>query len=126
MSKKKGQKKVGKNEQMDLMEVGPENGKPIIDAVRIYKRHQKDRLAALKLETEWKQKILALVKEAKLTPLKDGVIKFTYDKVIIKVTPRDVLITIKEVKPKKSKKGKDSVKDQVETEEQQEEGKKKK
>lgn len=55
-----------------------------------------------------------------------GVIKFTYEGVTIKVTPQDDLISIKEETPKKSKKGKKSTKDLVETEERQfEEGEKK-
>lgn len=96
--------KVG--EQGTLMDVGPENKKEIVEAVQIYKRHQHDRIVSLKKECEWKEKIKALVKESDLLPQKDGTIKFNYDKVIIEITPRDELITIKEKKPKKPKKAK--------------------
>jgi len=98
------QKQIVKDEM--LIDVGPENGKVIIEAVREYKKHQADRLAAGKKEFDAKQKVLTLVKEAELQRLPDGTIKFTYEKVIIKVTPQDDLITIKEEKPKKAKKPK--------------------
>lgn len=105
MAKKNSmQKKVErteKGEQMPLMDVGPENNKEIVDAVRLYKVHQKDRLTAGKKEVDQKEVVKKLVLKSKLQPLKSGVIKFTCDNAEIEVTPRDVLITIKEVKPKK-------------------------
>lgn len=105
--KEKNMTKKTKNseEQLDLIEVGPENGKAIITEAKNYKKHQADRLAALKLELESKKKVLKLVKEANLQRLKDGVIRFTLDRVTFKVTPQDDLITIKEETQKKSKKG---------------------
>ena len=100
------QKQVKKEEQMALMDVGPENNKEIVDAVRIYKTHQKDRLAAGKKEVDQKEVVKQLVLKSKLQPLKNGVIKFTCDNAEIEVTPRDVLITIKEKKHKAQKKSK--------------------
>lgn len=100
------QKTVEEGEQGTLIEVGPENGEAIIAAVRVYKEHQTARLALLKKEIKSRNRVKALVKEANLTPLKDGTIKFTLDKVTICVKPRDELITITEEKPKKSKKKK--------------------
>ena len=85
------------DEQMDLIDVAPKNAKPIIAAARIYKKHQAARIAALTKEKEQKQKILALVKEANLTPLEGGKIRFTYDNVTISVTPRDELVQVKDV-----------------------------
>lgn len=104
MAKKKT--KTAKGEQIPLMDVGPENNREIVDAVRIYKKHQKDRLVAGKKEFDQKEVVKQLVLKSELQPLKNGVIKFTCDNAEIEVTPRDVLITIKEKKTKKSKKGK--------------------
>ena len=91
-------------EQMELIDVGPENLKAIVKEVRIYKKHQGDRLSALKKETAQKEKIKTLVNEAELQRLKDGTIKFEADNAIICVAPQDDLITIKEKAAKKSKK----------------------
>jgi len=117
-------KKGASGEQGALMDVGPENLEEIVKEVRIYKKHQRDRLAALKKEVAQKDKIKALVKEAELQRLKGGEIKFEADNAIICVTPQDDLITIKEKTAKKPKK---AMKDQVNAEEQQhQKGKKKK
>ena len=97
---------VEAGEQIPLMDVGPENKKVIVDAVRVYKKHQKDRLAALKKEVDQKDIVKSLIKESKLKRNKDGAIVFKYNNVTIKVTPQDDLITINEKKPKKSKKAK--------------------
>ena len=107
MSKKKEVEETEKGEQMTLIDVGPENFKEIVKEVRIYKKHQAARLAALKLEVEQKKKIRALVEAAALQRLKDGVIRFEADNAIVCISPQDDLITIKERKPKKSKKKKD-------------------
>ena len=112
-------KKTEKGEQMDLMDTGPENRQAIVDAVREYKKHQSDRIASLKKELKWKDKVKKLILESDLKPLKDGRIKFTFSKVTVEVTPRDELITIKEEKPKKTKKPKKNIKKRVETEEKQ-------
>lgn len=97
---------VEQDEQMALMEVGPENRKEIVEAVRIYKGHQSDRIIAGKKEVKQRDVVKALIKKSGLKPLQDGTIKFTYGMVTICVTPRDELITITEKKPKKSKKKK--------------------
>ena len=110
-------------EQMPLMDVGPENNQEIVEAVRTYKAHQHDRIAAGKKEFEAKQKVLTLVKKSELKPLQNGVIKFTCENAEIEVTPRDVLITIKEKAHKKPKKKK-NMKGRVETGEEQFDGKK--
>lgn len=82
-------------EQLDLMEVGPENSQEIIRCARWYKAAQTKRIAALEEEIEAKGKLLALVKEAKLQRMEDGKIRFHCDGFTITVTPRDELIKVK-------------------------------
>lgn len=98
--------KSEKGEQMALMDVGPENAKEIVDAVRVYKRHQADRRAALKKEVELKDVVKELVKKADLKRLPNGNIEFECDGAEVAIMPQDDLITIKEKTPKKSKKSK--------------------
>ena len=92
MSKKE---KPQKDEQMDLIDIQPEKAKEIARVATQYKAAQKARLTALKAEVEKKRQLLELVKEAKLTPLSDGTIKFTVDFTEITVKPRDELIKVK-------------------------------
>lgn len=81
---------------MDLIDVSPKNAKPIVAEARLYKKFQTARIASLKKEVEQKQEILALVREAKLQPLEGGKIKFEFDNVLVSVTPRDELVTVKD------------------------------
>ena len=90
------QKEVEKGEQMDLIEVGPENSKEIIRQARIYKALVKKRVNTLADEVAAKTKLLELIKEAKLTRTPGGNIKFHCDGYTITVTPRDELIKVKE------------------------------
>lgn len=106
-------------EQMPLIDVGPENLVAIAKEVRIYKKHQFNRLSAGKKEVTQRDKIRRMVKEAKLQRLPDGKITFEADNAIICVEPQEDLITIKEKAPKKSKKGKKGMKKKVEAEEEQ-------
>lgn len=83
-------------EQLELIEVAPENAKAIISAARLYKKFQAARMAEGAKESDQKLKVLELVRAAKLQPLDGGKIRFEYDNVLISVTPRDELIKIKE------------------------------
>lgn len=105
MSKKKSQlqEQVENDElellpgqQMDLIDIAPENAKEIIAHARIYKAVQAKRILALEEEKKEKQKLLELIKEANLQRLEDGKIKFKLDGYTITVTPRDELVQIKE------------------------------
>ena len=101
MAKKKASKretKVESDEQLDLIDVAPENAKPIVAAARLYKKASSVRQAALADEVKYKHRIIELVKEAKLQPLEGGVIKFTYNGVTVSITPRDELVKVKDDK----------------------------
>lgn len=93
-----GRRKKAETEggQLDLIDVSPANGKEIIKQARIYKKAQAERIEALAEEVESKQKLLALVKEANLKPLEDGVIRFRLDGFTITVKPRDELVKVKD------------------------------
>lgn len=83
-------------EQLQLIDVGPANLKQIKFAARRYRAAMKRRLAALEEEVKAKRQILDLVKQAKLIPLADGIIKFKCDTLLITVTPRDQLVRVKD------------------------------
>ena len=90
------EKKEG--EQLDLIDVAPENAKPIIEAARLYQKYQAERIAAGVKEKEQKELIKELVAEAHLQTLAGGVIKFEYDGLRVTITPRDELVQVAEVK----------------------------
>ena len=94
-------KKHASREQMDLIDVQPENAKAIIAEAKRYKAVQAERLKALEAETASKEKVLTLIKKANLQRLKDGTIRFKHDGFYITVTPRDELVTVKEAKETK-------------------------
>ena len=54
------------------------------------------RVEALAEEVKAKQEILSLVKDAHLSRLADGSIKFKCDGMVITVTPRDELVKVKD------------------------------
>lgn len=89
-AKKKTTAKPG--EQMDLIDVGPTNIKKIAPHVRAYKAAMKQRMESLAIEIKEKGLILALVLEAKLTPLPNGHIKFVCEGIDIDIEPRDFVI----------------------------------
>lgn len=91
-------KKVAEGEQLDLIDVLPENAKGIIAEVKLYKKYQNARREYLKKEVQQKTRVLELIKAAKLTRMDDGKIRFKYEGYIVVVTPRDDLIRISEQK----------------------------
>lgn len=94
MAKKKDVESTS-GKQLELIDVSPENMKKIKPIARKYKATQKRRMEAGEEEADLKQQILALVKEANLTRLQDGSIRFKCDGMTITVTPRDELVKVK-------------------------------
>jgi len=87
-------------EQMDLIDVSPENLAGIKPVAKKYRAAVKKRMAAGEVEQESKQELLAMVlagvTEGKITRLPDGSIRFKCDGMTISVTPRDELVKVKE------------------------------
>jgi len=83
-------------EQLELIDVAPENSKEIIAEAKKYKKWQTQRMQALEEETASKQRLLELMKKADVQKLEDGKMKISVDNYTITVTPRDELIKVKE------------------------------
>ncbi len=96
--RKKDESNSTSGEQLELIDVTPENLKAIKPIAKRYKAAMKRRMEALAEETKAKQEILALVKEAKLSRLADGSIKFLCDGTEIEIVPRDELVKVKDKK----------------------------
>ena len=84
------------NEQMDLIDVSPENSKGIIACAKRYKTAQATRIAALNDEKAEKHNLLELIEKEHLSRTEEGKIQFTVDGMTITVTPRDELVQVKE------------------------------
>ena len=100
-------------EQLNLIEVGPENLAKIKPVALEYRQIMQQRVQMTAQEVAAKQGLLELVHEAKLKPNDQGIIKFTCDGLVISVTPRDELIQVKDGtkkrgRPKKQRAGKDA------------------
>lgn len=83
-------------EQMDLMDVGPENQEEIVRWAQAHKHAMRERMKWGKQESEAKQKVLDLIKQANLTKLEDGKIKVRCGHYTVTVIPRDAKVTIRD------------------------------
>ena len=93
MAKNKNSKPVGY-----LLDVLPKNVGKIIEEATLYKKFQKARMSAGQKEKEQKQKVLDLIKAAKLQPIEgENKIMFRHEGFKISVTFRDELLEITEV-----------------------------
>lgn len=92
----KKENKGASGEQQDLIDVAPENAKPIIAKAKKYKEAVITRVTALDKEVKLKKELLDLVHDAGLKRLANGNISFTYDGFKITVTPRDDLIKVED------------------------------
>lgn len=91
-----GKDKTEVGEQMPLIDVTPENIKTILPAAKEYQKAKTSRMKATDKEVAAKNKLLGLVKNAKIKPLDDGTIRFRCENFTISITPRDELIKVKE------------------------------
>lgn len=94
MAKKKAAKKTS-GEQLDLIDVEPKNKKEILRVARKYKTSQCARMEAAAVEADMKEKLLAVVRAAKIVPDADGSYRFRVDSCTITVKPRDELVQVK-------------------------------
>lgn len=89
-------KKKTDGEQLDLIkDYQPKNKKEILRVARKYKTSQRARLEAAAVEAEMKEKLLAVIKAAKIVPGSDGSYKFRVDSCTISMKPRDELVQVK-------------------------------
>ena len=95
MAKKKESEK---GEQLDLIDVTPDNAKELVKAAKLYKKYQAARIEAGVKEADQKAVVLELMKAANLQPLAGGKIKYEHDDFKITVTPRDELVQVNEKK----------------------------
>lgn len=86
---------MSKEEQLDLIDVEPENKKEMLRVARKYKAVQATRIEALAAEKKEKGKLLELVREAEIAPEADGSFRFRVGNLVISVTPRDELVRCK-------------------------------
>jgi hypothetical protein len=84
-------RKTTNQEQLDLIDVTPENAKPLKRAARAFKAAQTERKSWGEEEEKQKNRIVELVHEAGLKPDSDGVITFTLGDFTIKVTARELV-----------------------------------
>lgn len=96
MPKTKTKEETEVGEQMVLIDIAPTKAKPIMVEAKIYKRLMLARKKAGEKEVAQKARVLSLIRDAKIRPLEDGVIRFSYDGFTISVTPRDELVKVTE------------------------------
>ncbi len=100
----KNKKDAEAGEQSELFELLGEGAKELKVAGKLYKKHQKIRLAALKDEIKYKGIIRELADKAGLQRLPSGNIEFTVDGMKIVIEPRDDKVTVTEKKAPKDPK----------------------
>lgn len=86
--------KTEKGEQMPLIDVVPENIKPIIPVARAYKKIVAERMALSDQEVKLKTKIRDMAAKAEIPREADGRIKIKWERVNILITPRDELVQV--------------------------------
>lgn len=86
--------KAEKGEQMPLIDVLPENIKPIIPVARAYRKVVAERVILTRKEVELKTKIREMATKAKIPRLDDGSIKFNWEGVNVVITPQDEKVQV--------------------------------
>lgn len=79
---------------MPLIDVVPENVKPIIPWCRKYYKAVRERLAAEREEVKLKTKIREMAAAAEIPRQTDGTLKFAWEEVEVVITPRDELVKV--------------------------------
>lgn len=95
MAKKETQT-VGKGEQMDLIDVGPENIKAMRPVAAKGKNAEKRRAKAADDKKKAGEEMVELVKDAKLKPNANGLIQFVVDGLEVRVKPDQWTVTFTE------------------------------
>ena len=98
MAKGKSNPKYSKNEQMDLIDITPEQLKKIAPKIRRYKACVTERVALNAEEKKLKDLIKQFAHSSQMKRLPDGSIKFRCDDMIVSVTPQDEKVSVKENK----------------------------
>ncbi len=94
--KKTMQQQVTSGEQLDLIDVGPENLEKMRPVASRCKVAEKKRLKAVAEKKKGHREMVELVKEAKLLPNEKGNIEFVVDGLRVKVTPHDWSVSVVE------------------------------
>lgn len=90
--------KKGRPKKPKLFNTEPDNIEEILVVAEEYEEAKRARMSWGKKESELKEKIKQMVKDAGLTVLADGTIRFKADGKVITITPRDEKITVTEAK----------------------------
>lgn len=85
-------------EQMDLLDVGPENLELMKPVARRCKVAEKKRAKAVDEKKKAEAEIVELVKDAKLKPNAQGNIEFVVDGLRVKVKPHEWKVTVSETR----------------------------
>lgn len=83
-----------KDEQMELIDVNPENVKPLLKAARKYRKTISARLEIQQKEAEEKAALRELIEKSELEPLENGKIAFNCDGVTIEHTPQQAKLKV--------------------------------
>lgn len=89
-------KKGKSGEQLPLIDVLPEDAKPIIEAAKLYKEYMLERITWSGKEVAQRNLVREMVAKAGFQRLPDGTIRFSHDGVTITITPQDDKISVKE------------------------------
>lgn len=84
-----------KDEQLDLIEVSPENQKTILRLARAYLEAKKECGIATENAKNKKNRLREAILEANLQPLEDGVIRVVCGEHMVEVVPRDEEVSVK-------------------------------
>ena len=88
--------KVEVGEQMELIDVLPKKARPIVKKAQEYRKAVENRQKWGSKEAALKAEIGAMIADAKISRLANGVIRFSCDGVLITQTPRKELLQVQD------------------------------